>query len=461
MKATLEDIAQALGAAGDYEGRGKEVVTGVQTDSRLVRPGDLFFCICGQRMDGHAFAREAVRGGAAAVVGEKPPFEDLDAPYLLVTDTVRALGRLARMWRDRFPGTVVAVTGSAGKTTVKELLASILSLAGETARNYKNWNNQVGLPLSVLSSSGREDYWVLEAGINYTGEMELLGSILAPDTVLVTNIGPVHLEGLGSVEGVAEEKARLLDHLRPGGLGMLSLDYPELQRAASRRRGVAIAGFSTVSEAEYSGRVSGREESGLHCFELSLRGETVRVGVPQPGEMMLENVLAAAAAAHALGVSADLVRQGLEQARLPEQRWSIQRQGGYVLIDDSYNANPLSMERALRCAAERSAGGPLLLLLGDMLELGDESEREHERLGGMGAEAGCSLLFYAGRYADQVLKGLKSAGAAASFRRVQDPEDFLQAWRELAPDRGTLLVKGSRGGRLERFLHRLIQELPE
>ncbi|MFW6314593.1 MAG: Mur ligase family protein [Desulfohalobiaceae bacterium] len=201
---TLAEVGRAMQAVGEYEDHSEQQVQRIQTDSRLVEPGDLFVCLQGENLDGHNFARDAVHKGALGVVSEKPLWDlHIEVPVLLVQSSLQALGQLAAYWRSKFQGRVLAVTGSAGKTTVKELLASILGQRSQVGKNFKNWNNELGLPLSILGFSCREQYWVLEAGISKKGDMDILGQILNPDLALVVNVGPAHLQGLQDLGGPA------------------------------------------------------------------------------------------------------------------------------------------------------------------------------------------------------------------------------------------------------------------
>ena len=231
MRMTLSEILVAAGAVGDVGERGNPVIESVRIDSRAVAAGSLFVCIPGARLDGHHFAAEAVAKGAAAILADRP-LAGLPAgtPVLLVRDTVAALGKLARSWRAQVGARLVAVSGSAGKTTVKELTASILSKVEPTAKNYKNFNNKIGLPLSMLEAGETDRAWVMELGISAPGEMDPLAAIAEPDVAVIHNVGPAHLEALGDVNGVAVEKAKLFKALRPGGHALRPGRPPEARR---------------------------------------------------------------------------------------------------------------------------------------------------------------------------------------------------------------------------------------
>ena len=461
MRLTLEQIGRAMEAVGDFESEEELVVSRIQTDSRLVEPGDLFVCIPGEHFDGHSFAAQAVHKGALAVVSEHPLAQISEmVPVLLVQNSLKALGRLGLSCRNRYQGKVVAITGTAGKTTVKEFLASVLAEGKSVGKNYKNWNNQLGVPLSIIGFSGQEDYWVLEAGVSVKGDMDELGELIEPDIAVITNVGPAHLEGLGDLRGVAREKAALLKYLRPGGWAVRSLDYPLLEEFIPPQvRGREISFSLTQRQADYRGEYLGLDEPGRAGYRLALKGEEHELRLEMSGTFVLENVLAASAAAHSLGVEAESILRGLEKASIPEHRCRVHRQGPWQLIDDCYNANPLSMRLALANARDVANDDPLVLVLGDMLELGAAGEKEHEELGALAAKMEPAKLFFAGRFAPSVRRGFTSLASAERFEAVEDVEGFLQAWRKLGLRRGAILIKGSRGCRLENYVSALGREL--
>lgn len=443
MIMSLQDIAAAMGASIDQDH--DLVVSRVSIDSRAVQPGDLFVCIVGQKLDGHEFARQAVDNGARAVVASTPL--DLPVPVLLVRDTTLALGRLARCWRERSRARVVGVSGSAGKTTVKEMLAQVLSLHGTASKNFRNLNNQIGLPLSMLEMSGQEDFWVLELGISRPGDMDELGYILAPDAALLINIGGCHLEGLGSLEGVAQQKSVLLDHVRQGGFACVNTDYPLLARECAGRplRVVSFSGCGGAADYSCTGQESSAE--GLR-YALRARGRDVRLHVPATVRVS-ENVAAVTAMAMELGVPVRTIEAGLASFSPVAQRFVQSRVGSWQFIDDTYNANPVSMAQSIREAERIAQGRRLVLVLGEMRELGEDSARAHRELGELVATTAATHCFFHGRHAADVQAGLGGYGGA--FRAVNAAEDLLQAVADLRGEDGVMLFKGSRGCRMEHY----------
>lgn len=443
MNMSLFSIADILGASIDLEQ--DMTVSRVCIDSRAVQKGDLFFCIVGQRLDGHEFARQAVEAGACAVVASAPL--ELSAPVLLVRDTTLALGRLARAWRERTTAKVIGVSGSAGKTTVKEMLAQILSEAGTTAKNFRNLNNQIGLPLSMLEMSGDEDFWVLELGISRSGDMDELGYVLAPDAALLINIGPCHLEGLGSLAGVAEQKSILLDHVRPNGFACINADHDELVRESSKRSLRRVTFSGTGNRANYTcvGRNTGDERI---SYTIQTNGKSVALSLPGTVHVS-ENVAAVTAMALELGLSPAQVEKGLSKYAPVAQRFVQTRIGSWVFIDDTYNANPVSMRASIQEAEQLAVGKRLVLILADMRELGCDSVRSHHELGEVISQTKASHVFFHGRHAGDVQSGL--SGFAGVFRSVTGAEEVLQALVGYRAEQGVLLFKGSRGCKMENY----------
>lgn len=432
---------------------------GVQTDSRLLEPGELFFCIPGERFDGHDFAAQALEKGALAVVAERDVPLSERGVALKVDNVLAALGRLARAHRDAARAMVVGITGSSGKTTVKELLASICNRGGSTAKNHLNLNNQIGLPVSMLRASGEERFWVFEAGINYDGEMDILGSILAPDLALIVNVGGAHTRGLGGVDGVARNKTLLFKHLRPGGTAVYSADYPELVQAATAHAVNSVRFSIHSGGAPYVGRYLGPETQGRGCYYLEFEGRGLEVVLPWRGEFMAENAIAAAATAHLMGLDTTAIKTGLEATAPVEHRFQRIEAQGLLMVDDAYNANPFSMDKAIAGVLELARGRPLALVLGEMRELGGQAPAAHEQLGRLVAGSGATIFFWRGGHGEDVLQGLRDGGYDGRFVRVDETEAFLEQWRCMGLARGVVLFKGSRALRMEEFCEALRKEL--
>ena len=451
MRLNCESICRAVGAPWDASFAGVELC-GVSMDSRLVTPGQLFVCIPGTRVDGHDFAVKAIDAGAGAILAQRMP-EHLPAgaPLLLVPDTVRALGRLAAHWRQQCDAEVIGVTGTAGKTTVKEMLAHVLSRRGETARNLLNLNNQIGLPLSILNTSGAEHYWVMEAGISQPQDMDELGAILQPDLALILNAGTGHAAGLGARK-VPYYKARLLKYLSRGGRGLASADYPDLVLECRKLCPDVLFFSAEGKQVAYRAAYRGPAEGNRGLYRLWLNGVSLDVEAPFRGQYGAENIIAVAAAADMLGVSHADIAAGFADASLPVQRFAYRSAGPWLIIDDSYNANPLSCRRMLEAAVETAQGSPLVCMMGEMGELGDIAETEHEQLGRFLAAAAPKAIFWTGRHREAVLSGLEREQYLGAFFPVDSPEDFCRAFERLNLSGGIALFKGSRSNRLETFV---------
>ncbi len=491
MKLSVQEITAALrervgGAVAVYGDVATDIcVTAVCRDTRDVVAGSLFVCVQGARHDGHDFAAEAVRLGAVALLVSRR-LDDVMVPQICVSDTVRALGALASYWRERFMGRVVVITGSAGKTTCKDVLADVLTLAISSgadgadgagvsvARTLGNFNNQVGLPLSILATSGDEDVWVLEAGISEPQDMDELGAIVRPDVAVVLNVGMAHTQGLGE-RGVAWHKAQLVKYVRHGGTAFVNADYADLCAAALEAlgAGVCLSFFSAKKNGAfecasplmtpvfraYFSHSQATGDGGVYVLTCADRQESWSVQAPFVGEYGSEHVSAVASVAYVLGISMDTMRLAFAQARLPQQRFEEHRRGVWRIIDDSYNANPLSMHCMLEAAMARSAtktgdASPCYAVLGSMAELGAEAESAHKELGDflacMGAGQGIAHIFWKGAYALEVREAFVGAGGSEErFTAVESVKDFAAAWTAAALPSGTVLCKGSRSQRIE------------
>lgn len=453
MNLTLAEVARCLGGLPDdgFEGT---VITEVKTDSRTVSRGDLFFCIAGENFDGHEFAAQAARSGAAAVVASRM-IGDMDCPVIMVRDTVAALGRLAACWRDTCGAKLVAVTGTAGKTTVKELLHAVVERKFSAAKNYRNLNNQIGLPLSMLKASAEQEVWVMELGISSPGDMEELAPVASPDLAVITNVGPGHLEGLGNEAGVAQAKTSLLRFLRQGGTAVVSRDYPLLWNAALELTDSPV-GFTgrNAPGADFAAEFLGADGNGDGRFRLRTPEGEIELTAPFCGAHYAENLACVAAAAHHLGLTRDDVIAGVRTMVADPQRFCRKTGGGIMVIDDTYNANPLSMAGSIRTAREMAGDGPLVLVLGDMRELGAEAAMRHEELGRIIREAAPAMVFYKGDHFPDVERGF-----GGYMRRAGEPGEFLKAWRELCISKGVVLVKGSRSLKMELLANALCREV--
>jgi UDP-N-acetylmuramoyl-tripeptide--D-alanyl-D-alanine ligase len=446
---TVAEIARATG--GEIVGETAGEVTGVATDSRLVAAGELFIPLRGDRFDGHEFIQSAVSRGVRVFLAERSWVDRYGIPAgsacITVADTLRALGDLAAFHRGRFVIPVVAVTGSNGKTTTKEMIAAILAATGPGLKTGGNLNNLIGLPLTLFRLFGSDRWAVLEMGMSEPGEIDRLAEIARPDVGVITNAFPAHLETMGSVEAVARAKGELFMRLGAGGWAVYNAD-DQLISACPSPQGVLRLGFGLtagdVSAAEI--RPAGREGIG---FILRLPSGEVPVKLKAFGVHNVANALAAAAAATAMGLTPDPIRAGLEAFTPYDKRFNLEEVGGIVLIDDSYNANPASMEAALRTVAEIKEECRAVAVLGDMLELGPGSEEAHRAVG-MLASSCVERLYLKGEMAGAMAAGAREGGLPADSVILVQSHDEILADLPGSIGRGDyVLVKGSRGMRMD------------
>jgi UDP-N-acetylmuramoyl-tripeptide--D-alanyl-D-alanine ligase len=454
----LEFAAQAMRGTILQPGTRGATFAGAATDSRAVAAEQLFFALPGERVDGFAFAAQAAAAGAAGVVvarGRGLPPGCADLAVIAVEDPRRALGDLARAVRDGFAGRVVAITGSNGKTTTKELCAAALRPLGASLRTPGNFNTDVGLPLTILSAEGTEAVWVLEMAMRARGEIAYLTDIARPSIGVITNVAAAHLETLGSIEEVARAKGELFAGLGAGAFAVLPADDPliaaQATAVAPERRitfGARASGDVRVLDVVPAGAAGA-------VVRYAVDGIPVVVRLPLGGVHNARNGAAALAAAFAAGVSAHAAAAELETVALPPHRSAALPAGGRTILDDCYNANPASMSAALAGLAAAVPEGHAFAILGDMLELGPEAETHHRALG-RAAGARVAGLAVVGRFAAATVDGAREAGLAAARAVVAtSPEEAAATVAPWTSPGDWILIKASRGIRLERAVEAL------
>ncbi len=456
MNWTVEQIAGITG--GSVTGRAGVQVLGVSTDTRTLASGELFVALRGANFDGHAFLGEAERKGAAACLCEEP-VAGSGIPVVTVSDTLKALGDLAAQRRRQFDGPVVAITGTSGKTTTKEMVAAILEATGPGLKTAGNFNNLIGLPLTLFGLADKHRWAVLEMGMNRRGEIARLSEIAAPTIGLVTNVGAGHLEGLGGIEGVARAKGELFAAIQPGGVAVVNCDDARVMQLPVAN-GVRRLTFGMELESlDVSATIL--EQDGLGSrFALRSDEGTVEVRLQAPGNHQVANALAAAAVAVALEVPLATIAAALEGFRPTSGRMMpVTLKDEMLLFDDTYNANPLSMRSALETLRDLETDGGRFAVLGDMLELGEQAAELHREIGGVAA--GCvDGLVALGQFAGDLTGGAVAAGLSSERARVVT--DHAEAVETLVPwlKRGArILVKGSRGMRMEEACRLIEQRL--
>ena len=449
------EVLQATGATMTRTGT-RLAFEGVCTDTRQLTPGALFVALKGERYDAHDFLSQAVDAGAAGLVvqaGRAGTLYREDVAIYEVSDTLRALGRLARFHRDRFHIPIGAVTGSNGKTTTKELVASILSMRGPTLKTQGNLNNEIGVPLTLFGLEDSHVAAIVEMGMNHLGEIARMTEMARPDAGLVTIVQPAHLEGVGSLEGVAQAKAELLHGLSAGSTAVVNLDDPLIVAQTARLTAKKLT-FGRSAEADV--RLASVEAQGRQGLSLRIayRGAEYSAALHLVGDHNAMNATAAFALAVALGYSPEECVRGLEAAQAHARRLQIlEGRNGVTVIDDCYNANPASMQAALRTVQTLASEGRAVAVLGDMLELGSAEAHEHTQLGVQASDRVELLALFGPRMKQAHLQAAKRLGDRA---RHFDEVESLVAWlaQELRPN-DYVLVKGSRGMRLERVVEAL------
>lgn len=451
---TPERIAEICG--GSYTGNEEAArieITGAVLDSRRVEPGMLFLAAGGERVDGHSFIPAAYEKGALCVLGEKAP-EDTKKPYIRVEDTFAALKKMAEYYRERLDITVVGITGSVGKTSTKECIASVLAQKYKVLKTEGNFNNEIGLPLTVLRLKKEHEVAVLEMGISDFGEMHRLSQIAKPDLCVLTNIGQCHLENLGDRAGILKAKSEIFDFLRENGTVIVNGDDDMLATIGEVKGKRPIRFGKGVQNDVYADRIAEKGLLGSRGLFHTGAGEFA-AEIPLPGVHMVYNALAATAVGECLGLSFEQIQKGLQSVRAIGGRGRILEAGGLTVIDDCYNANPVSMKAALDLLA--TATGHRTAILGDMFELGDGEAALHAQIGAYAAKKGIERLCFIGKLAEHMYREALTVREECpvpngTIEYYADREAFLSSFTEKPLQNTTVLVKASHGMQFEKIV---------
>jgi len=426
------------------------VFAGIGIDTRTLKPGELFFALKGPRFDGHHFLAEAIAAGAAGAVISDPV--DTSLSTLRVEDTRLALGRFAAFWRRQFNLPVIAVTGSNGKTTVKEMLAAMLGQVGRVCATRGNLNNDIGLPLTLLRLRSEDRYAVVELGMNRRGEIEYLSRLTHPTIAVITNAAEAHLEGLGTVEAVARAKGEIFAGLDKDGIAVINADDPFCdlwKHLAAPRRSLTFGLDSRADvRAEYI-----QESTGCLIQLLTTQGD-FEMRLPLLGKHNVMNALAASTAALGAETSLQVIQAGLEKLQAVSGRLELKEGiSGARVIDDTYNANPSSLAAGLQVL--KDFGGERVLVLGDMAELGEAAADIHQRVGELAQRIGIHRLYAVGELSKHAVKGF---GKGA--KHFGSTEALIDVLRDYLHAEMTVLVKGSRAMRMERVVVGIVRHQP-
>lgn len=459
-KLTLAEVTQAVDGAliaGDLD----SAITGVSIDTRTLQAGDLFFALKGEQSDGHEFIGGALEAGAGGLVvsDESAVPADLDKPVVKVQDVLWSLGDLAAYYRSKFDVRVIGITGSVGKTTTKEMLSAILERRWQVLKNEMNYNNEIGVPLTLFQLDAGHEIVVLEMAMRGLGEIRRLTRIAKPEIGIITNVGISHIERLGSQGAIADAKSELLQELPPDGLAVLNAEDGYFSVMKDRFGGRVIS-FGSCKDADVIGaRIRQSREGRCECVIMK-QGDAIDVSMPVVGYYNVYNALAAAAAAIGMGLDMFTIKDGLENFTQPSMRMELTKsRQGFTVLNDAYNASPASVFAALKTLQALAGYDRKIVILGDMLELGDYAPKAHRDIGSAIARSGVSKLVVVGDLAADIVEGAKSAGYAESdIQWYPDSASAAIALRSQVKDGDAVLVKGSRAMKMEEIVRTLLSE---
>ncbi|MEA2014463.1 MAG: UDP-N-acetylmuramoyl-tripeptide--D-alanyl-D-alanine ligase [Thermodesulfobacteriota bacterium] len=466
MKSPVLQMGEVIAATKGtlIRGNPEGVFEGLCTNSRKVIGGNLFIPLAGKRFDGHNFIEDAVNNGATGLFVQAGSEEIIErvasgVSVILVDDTLHALGDIANLWRNKFTNPVVAVTGSSGKTTTKEMIATVCGLSGDVLKSRGNYNNLVGLPLSLLDLSSRHKMAVVEMGSSMRGEIKRLATVAEPDIGVITNTGSAHLEGFGSVDAIMEEKGEIFFNMRDNGTAIINRDDEGSRILADRWMGRNISFGIDENAFVRAERIFMRGERGI-SFTLKI-GETGKgIDMTVVGRHNIYNALACAAACFAMDIDYDLICEGLSAFRQIQGRMNIHTlKIGGIVIDDTYNANPDSTMEALKTLNDLKGKNESIVIVGDMLELGEKAEELHEEIGRAMADTGVGNIFLRGDFAGAVARGAIEKGFSEDhIYFAETPGRMMGTLHSLLREGDCILIKGSRDMKMENFLLAIIEE---
>ncbi|EKN71037.1 UDP-N-acetylmuramoyl-tripeptide--D-alanyl-D-alanine ligase [Neobacillus bataviensis LMG 21833] len=455
IKRSLKQISEMVSAANDINQFADVMITGVTIDSRKIKAGNLFIPFKGEHADGHKYVVESIRNGAAAALWQKDvPNAPADLPIIIVDDCLVALQELARKYRQELPVKVVGITGSNGKTTTKDMTAGLLSTQYNVQKTEGNYNNHIGLPLTVLGLNEDTDIAVLEMGMSGRGEIEFLTKLACPDAVIITNIGESHLLDLGSREGIAEAKLEILQGLRDGGLAVLHGDEPLLMERIHRYKGnvnVQTFGRNETNDL-YPTEITQMEQG--NSFKINVADVVFKL--PVLGTHNILNALASMLIAHYFSIPFEKMNAGLAGIKLTNMRMElVEGEHGEKIINDAYNASPTSMMAAIELVSNLQGYKRKILVLGDMLELGPQEEQYHLQIGsGLQADK-IDYLFTFGVLGGEIARGARKTLGEQKVFAFTDKMELIEKLKTFVDTDTLILVKASRGMRLEEVVSAL------
>ncbi|VAX37299.1 UDP-N-acetylmuramoyl-tripeptide--D-alanyl-D-alanine ligase [hydrothermal vent metagenome] len=444
---TLKQLLSAIGGRGIGNDLDKIKSHSLSIDSRTVQPGEIFWAIQGDRYDGHRFIEEAIERGAVAVVANKNTNSKSSVPVIKVRETTEALKKFSAWYRRSVEPFVIGVTGSVGKTTTRELVSSVLSEQFETMQSPKNYNNHIGLPLSLLRIESHHDIAMLELGASHVGEIQELADIAAPQIGIVTKIGSAHLGSFGSQQNIVQSKGELVEALPKTGIAILNGD--DLQTRSLAKRATCLTQF--VGENDDNHVQATDVTVRWNHLQFKVEGFSYHLNVI--GRHHLTAALCAIAVGREFGMAAETIQNGFDQFKAISGRCQLQQVGSWSVVNDTYNANPTSMQAACEIAKTWQGAGKRLMIVGDMLELGAESNRYHYELGNKIAQSNIDHLFVLGKQAKQVIAGARQSGFhSQSSTECSSMNAMLTQLDKTLQSNDLIIVKGSRGMKMERVI---------
>lgn len=450
---SIDKIARAVGGDISYcADSGSRMVRGVCIDSRAVKEGDIFFAVCGDNFDGHKYVGQAFANGACCAVCSRDVEFD-DGIIIKVDDTVKALGRLAHFYRDDCGFKVVGITGSAGKTTTRQIVCHVLSKYFKCHQAEKSFNNNIGLPLTLLGADSDCEIVIAELGTNNPGEIAELAAIAEPDIAVVNNIYPAHLEGLGSIEGIIAEKASITKGMRARGKFLINGDFVELTEYCEKE-GFNFMTFGTGIDCDIRA-----EKLISEGFGGRITIDGVEVFVPLIGVGNLHNTLAAWAICREFEITAKVFSQAVKTLAASSMRMDVKEIAGLTVIDDCYNANPASMRNAIDflMSLAKAKKKRSVFVCGEMGELGESTDRLHDELGNVIAKAHIDMVLVTGLQSERVTAAVKARRADAEVYAFFDTKELCENIINYVRGDDIILIKGSRSGRLEAAVEKIVE----
>lgn len=457
---SIAEVVSAVG--GTLVSRGADCrITGISTDTRSITPGDLFFALQGENSDGHRFLGAAINTGACgAVISDRDAIQaDVDISFIIVPDTLVAMGDLAAYYRSMFDVKLIGITGSVGKTMTREMTASILKQKISVLKNEMNYNNEIGVPLTLFMLERSHRAIVIEMAMRGIGEIRRLAQIAKPSIGIITNIGMTHIERLGTRDAIAQAKTELIEELPADGIAVLNADDDFYLMLRSRFPGRVIS-FGLSNDADVTAQDAESDANGFYSFRLITPGGGIGVKLPVMGRHSVLNALAASAAAYAIGIDTESMRDGLESFTQPSMRMEFTvTESGYGVLDDCYNASPASVSAALQTLDSLCGYTRKIAVLGDMLELGDFAEKAHHDIGAALIGNGIDFLVAVGKLSAMTAAGaLESGFSVGNIYKCPNSEDAALLLSDLISPGDAVLVKGSRGMKMEKVVRVLLDD---